>query len=97
MKGQIPGSVPGVLPFVRHGDDVGIVQMRPLVVAAIQSLRRWGWLRGIPFEPPAHIVVIELLAPQQPGQGLAHDVAGIRREAFGRYCHVELIGFVLTC
>ena len=33
VEGQVPGSVPGVLPLVRHGDDIGIVQMRPLVVA----------------------------------------------------------------
>ena len=34
VEGEVPGRVPRVLPLVRHRDDVGVVQVRPLVVAA---------------------------------------------------------------
>ncbi len=35
MKGQVPGSVPWVFPFVRHQNDVGVVQMRPVGIASV--------------------------------------------------------------
>src|SRR2546427_5359388 len=34
MESQIPSGIPGILPFVRHGDDVGVVEMGPLAIAA---------------------------------------------------------------
>ena len=40
VKGEIPRRVPGIFPFVRHRDHVGIVEMAPLVVAALESLAR---------------------------------------------------------
>ncbi len=33
MKGQIPGRIPGVLPFIRHGNDICIVEMRPVAIS----------------------------------------------------------------
>ena len=33
MEGEIPRRVPGILPLVRHGDDVGVVHVMPLLVA----------------------------------------------------------------
>src|ERR1700739_1609646 len=33
MKGQVPCGIPGVLPFVRHRDDVVIEHVEPLFVA----------------------------------------------------------------
>ena len=42
VEGEVPGCVPGVFPFVRHRDDVGIVQMLPLAIATVASIgRRW--------------------------------------------------------
>ena len=77
MESQVPGSVPGVLPLVWHGDNVGVVQMRPLVVAPTQPLGRRRRPCRIAFEPPIHFVGIELLTPQESAQRLAHDVAGV--------------------
>src|SRR5262249_46590468 len=37
VKGEVPSGVPGVFPFVRHRDDVGVVQMRPVRIASMQS------------------------------------------------------------
>ena len=34
MEGEIPGGIPGIFPFVRHRDDVVIVEMAPVRVAA---------------------------------------------------------------
>ena len=33
VEGEIPGGVPGILPLVRHGDDVAVVHVVPVVVA----------------------------------------------------------------
>ena len=33
MEGEVPRGVPGILPFVRHGDDVGVVHVVPLRIA----------------------------------------------------------------
>jgi hypothetical protein len=61
VKCQIPGGIPGIFPFVRHRDDVGIGQVWPIEVAN-QATRRW-WLRlgRIAVEPASDIEMIELL------------------------------------
>ena len=33
VEGEVPGGVPGILPFVRHRDHVTVVHMVPLIVA----------------------------------------------------------------
>ena len=33
VKRQIPCRIPGILPFVRHGDDVGVHHIEPVFVA----------------------------------------------------------------
>ena len=40
VEGQVPGGVPRVLPLVGHRDDVAVVEVRPLVVAAREALGR---------------------------------------------------------
>ena len=77
VKGEIPRGVPGILPFVRHGDHVRVVEMRPIVIAAICGARVGRGLRGIAVEPALHIIVIALLAPEQPGEGLALNQARV--------------------
>src|SRR5215510_5801588 len=44
MKGEVPGSIPGILPFVGHGDDVGIQHMEPVLVpsGAAAFMKRVG-------------------------------------------------------
>src|SRR5712691_12528736 len=37
MKRQVPRGVPGILPFVRHGNNVVVVEMRPILVAAVPA------------------------------------------------------------
>ena len=54
VESQVPGGVPGILPVVRHGDDVAIVEMLPVVVAAVLAARRRRRLRGIAFQPLRH-------------------------------------------
>ena len=86
MKSQVPGGVPGILPFVGHGNDVGVVKMVPLVIATTAAARCGGVGPGrIAFEPALTIVVVKLLAPEQSGERLAHDICAIgdrcRRES----------------
>ena len=63
VEGQVPGSVPGVFPLVRHRDHVGIVHVVPVVVTRRGLARRLEGVRAAFLQPPIHIVVVELLAP----------------------------------
>jgi hypothetical protein len=47
VEGKVPGGVPGILPLVRHGDDVGVVDVGPFVVASFEPLAGRGRLAGI--------------------------------------------------
>src|SRR5438445_106007 len=64
VKREVPRCVPRIFPFIRHGQNVFVVKMRPFLVAAVPAL--WGW-RGdsrIAFKPSSNIVVIKLLGPE---------------------------------
>src|SRR5262249_27093772 len=67
--------VPRVLPFVGHRDDVPVVELAPILVAAREALRRRAWLLRIAREPIFHDVVIELLAPEKTCVRLTRDAA----------------------
>ena len=67
VKGQIPSGVPRVLPLVRHRHDVAIVEVREVRIAAILTVARRLRLRGVPFQPTAYVIPIELSRPDQPG------------------------------
>ena len=94
VERQIPGREPGVLPFVRHRDDVGERQLTPVPVARATALagigrRRFG---GVALDPFVDVVPVELLAPEQARVGAAGDVpvrVGQRRVDDGG---VELVG-----
>ena len=66
------------------------------MIAALQPLARRRRTGGIAPQPPAHIVVIELLAPQQPREGLAHDIPTIRGKIRGDEGSVKLVRFLLS-
>ena len=69
-----------------------VVEMRPVGVAAVQALRRRRRLRRIAEQPAPHVVVVELLRPQHPGERLPlhHARVGIGDALLQR--RVELIG-----
>ena len=69
MKGQVPRGVPGVLPGIGHEDDIIVAQMPPSLIAAALGRRRWPG--RITPQPCIYIIVVELLAPEQPGQRLS--------------------------
>ena len=73
VEGQVPGRVPGVLPFVRHRDDVAAVVVAPLAVAPVFAAIGRRRTRRIAVEPLRDIEVEILLAPDQTGQRLALD------------------------
>src|SRR6185312_2741693 len=37
MECQVPRGIPGIFPFVRHGDDIGIVEMCPVGVPPMET------------------------------------------------------------
>src|SRR5262245_28063320 len=70
--------------------------MVPLVVARC-GLARWlERFRAAFLPPPIHIVVVELLPPQQAGQGLPHDRGLVRREPLRNDGGVERVGVLST-
>ena len=93
VERQIPGRVPGILPLVRHGNDVGVIEIAPFGIAAVQARLRRGYLAGITLEPARSIQAVELLAPNQPGECLALHHALVGRDDVFLQVGVVLIGF----
>ena len=60
MKRQIPRGIPRILPFVGHGHDAGVVEMRPSSLRpCLRSAGGGGWA-GSPMQPFAHVVVVDI-------------------------------------
>ena len=78
MKRQVPGGVPGIFPFVRHGDDIFVVEVWPIVITTIEPFLRWRRIVQVSLKPTLYDIVIVLLRPEQPGEALAHDILRIR-------------------
>src|SRR5579883_953511 len=94
MKSQVPGGIPGVLPLVGHGDDVGVVKMSPLVVASVLAPGGRRRVAGVAVQPVFHHVVIELLGPEQACETLAHHVLGVGGEFRRDHGGIEFVGFL---
>src|SRR5580765_5671898 len=61
VKRQVPSGVPGILPFVRHRNDVVVIKVRPILVAASEPFFRRRRAYWITLKPGLYIVVIKLL------------------------------------
>ena len=94
VKGQIPGRVPRVLPLVRHGNDIEVVEVFPLMIPPAES--RWGHLgrRRVALQPLLHIVVKELLGPDHACQGLTLNRLFIEADVISLDRCKKCIGFV---
>ena len=79
VEREVPGRVPGVLPLVRHRDDVRVVHVEPLVVAD-GLLVAQGDIGPVLAEPAVQVVEVVLLRPEHAGQGLPHHVRRVRAE-----------------
>ena len=94
VEREIPRRIPGVFPFVGHGDDVGVEHMRPIAVAAAFAPLGRSGLRRIAAEPVSLHVVIKLLGPEESRERLAQGVAAIGGEGRRSDGSIELIGFL---
>ena len=92
VERQVPRREPGVLPRVGHGEQVVGVEAAPAGVAAAVALRRGRRLGRVAVEPAGDVVEVELLAPQHPGERLAHHPRLVRRRPFRRQLRVERVG-----
>src|SRR5690349_16288487 len=93
MKRKIPRRVPRILPLVGHRNDIGVVEMFPLVIATAHTLRRRLRCCRITIQPLLDDVVIELFGPEHACECLTHNKPRVSREVFGNYAAVKLIGF----
>ena len=93
VERQVPRGEPRVLPGVGHGEHVVGVEGAPAGVAAAVALLRRRGLGRVAVEPGGDVVVVELLAPQHPGERLAHHQRLVRGRGVGRQVGVELVGF----
>ncbi len=66
--------------------------MPPAAVATVLAPRRRGDLARVAGQPTIHVVVVVLLAPQQPGEGLPHHRRLIRAGVLRRQRRVEPVG-----
>ena len=90
MEGQVPRGEPRVLPLVRHRDHVAGEEVEPRDVAQPAA---GGVLAprvdALLAQPAVDVVLVVLLAPQQPGERLAHDVRRVLVEVAGDDAGVE--------
>ena len=97
VEGQIPGGEPRVFPFVRHRNNVGVVDMFPFVVAASLACG-WRFRRArITAQPTAHVVAIKLLRPNHSRERLALHPLQIRACLGRGERFIKLIGFLNAC
>ncbi len=92
VEGEVPRGVPRVLPLVWHRNDVLVEHVEPFRVARvpIAGVERVG---AVFIQPVVAVEKEELLAPQHPGNGLAHHVGGVWTCGRRRDRLVELVGF----
>ena len=93
MEGEVPGREPGVFPRVRHGEDIGAVQVHPGGIASLLPPRGRRRLAGIAAQPGGDVEVEELLAPEHAREGLA--LHGPRRLGHRSGCEVPVEGIGL--
>ena len=90
MKSQVPVGVPGILPLVRHRDNLVIEHMSPVSVADRDVA--FGYWKGMVFRQPARdIEMIVLLAPQHASECLAEDALPVLIELGWRDRAVECV------
>ncbi len=93
VKCGIPRGVPGILPLVRHRNDVAVVQVRPVAVANLFSVRRRRRHVGIALQPVIHRIIVKLFGPQQAGICLTHGLLCIFGQILWQFVCVEGVGF----
>src|SRR6478752_9081382 len=94
MKSEVPSGIPGIFPFVGHRNDIRIVEMRPIRIPAMQTVRRGLRSGRVTAQPAIHFVVIELFAPQQSCECLALDRPRVFRKTVYLMLTIKLIRFL---
>ena len=96
VKGQIPGRIPGVFPFVGHGDDITVVHVMPLLIPEALGVLIAQWINAALLEPRRDVVVVELFGPQHPCHGLSKDELLIGAQAGWHHTGVKRVTFLLS-
>ena len=96
MKCEVPGRKPRILPLVRHRDHVLRIEVAPPRVAARPVTIRGRRAARITIEPAGHVVLIELLGPEHPAEGLAHHARLVGAAVGWREQGVEGVGLALS-
>src|SRR6266404_2885152 len=91
VEREVPCGVPGIFPFVRHGNDVSVVKVRPFMVTPVTMAIRRSRSGRIALQPCVDVIVVELLRPEQSGKSLPLDRLCILRQRFRDALRVEII------
>src|ERR687895_365903 len=68
--------------------------MTPFMIASVEPLPGRLRSRRIAFEPAIEVIEIELFAPEQPRQRLAHYVLAVGSDALGNNGSIKLVCFM---
>src|SRR6516162_1899806 len=58
MKRQVPGSKPGIFPFVGHGKNAGTLEVEPLPIPRHEAIGGIWW-QLLVFNPVLYGIVVE--------------------------------------
>ena len=92
MKSQVPGRIPRILPFVRHGDHVAVEHVEPFGIAHVMADRLEQRMALVLSQPLLQVEIVELLAPEQSSQRLPVHPAFVFVQRVGRNPVVEFVG-----
>ena len=77
MERQIPGCVPGILPFVRHRDDVVVDHVEPIAIAGYTFVFPVQGMGVVFLQPLVCVEVVVLFGPEHPRERLADEVGAV--------------------
>ena len=97
VERQVPRGIPRVFPFVGHGNNVGVVDMLPLMVATVLAFAGRRELAGVAFDPLADVVIKKLFRPNHSGESLPLDITRIGISVVRLELRVKFIGLAQTC
>src|SRR5437763_10061521 len=97
MKGEIPGCIPRIFPFVRHGNNMIVDHVGPLAIPYVAAPGIGEGTGAMFYQPSIQVEKVMLLTPQHPSERLTHDVRRIRTHPRGSNRTVELVRLAEAC
>ena len=96
VKGEIPGRVPRIFPFVWHGDDITVAHVMPLLIPKTRFLMGTQGINAPLLQPGRNVIVVELFGPQHPSHRLPEHQLLLSAKSSWHHPGVKVIALLLS-